>query len=248
LWKKDIKNIIIVHVGDKMKKIITVLLVVTGLFLLTGCVDKSSDAYKFKTEYESMNGEKTENGKEYRSLKIDNDNPFVYSTAKEIVEKIDNKETFIVYFGFKECPWCRSVLEQLIKAAKDNSVETIYYVDVKDIRDVKEIDENGEINTTKEGDSSYMELIEKLDNVLDEYSLTNDNDEKISTGEKRIYAPNIVAVSSGKAIQLETGISDELTDPYMELTTKIEKYAYNKFKCLITCLEEESTTCQKNSC
>ena len=231
-----------------MKKILTTALILLSIFLLTGCVDKNSDAYKFKTEYESINGEKNGSGKEYRSLNITNDNPFVYSSAKEISEKIDNKETFIVYFGFKECPWCRSVLEQLIKAAKDNNVETIYYVDVKDIRDVKEIDENGEVVTTTEGDSSYMKLIEKMAVVLDDYTLTNENEEEIETGEKRIYAPNVVAVSRGKAIQLETGISDELTDPYMELTTKIEKYAYNKFKCLITCLEEESTTCQKNSC
>ena len=231
-----------------MKKILTTALILLSIFLLTGCVDKNSDAYKFKTEYESINGEKNGSGKEYRSLNITNDNPFVYSSAKEISEKIDNKETFIVYFGFKECPWCRSVLEQLIKAAKDNNVETIYYVDVKDIRDVKEIDENGEVVTTTEGDSSYMKLIEKMAVVLDDYTLTNENEEEIETGEKRIYAPKVVAVSRGKAIQLETGISDELTDPYMELTTKIEKYAYNKFKCLITCLEEESTTCQKNSC
>ncbi|MBQ6323401.1 MAG: hypothetical protein IJI22_01035 [Bacilli bacterium] len=230
-----------------MKKLLTTFLVLLSIFLLTGCVDKNSDAYKFKTEYESMNGEKSQSGKEYRTLKIDNDNPFVYSTTKEIVEMMDNKETFIVYFGFKECPWCRSVLEQLIKAAKDNNVEKIYYVDVKEIRDVKEL-VNGEIKTTKEGDSSYMTLIEKMSDVLDDYTLTNDNNEKIEVGEKRIYAPNVVAISKGKAIQLETGISDELTDPYMELTTKIKKYAYNKFKCLITCLEEASTTCQKNSC
>ena len=231
-----------------MKKLLAMFLIIMSIFLLTGCVDKNSDSYKFKTEYESMNGEKSQSGKEYRTIKIDNDNPFVYSTAKEISEKIDKKETFIVYFGFKECPWCRSILEQLVKAAKDNNVEKIYYVDVKNIRDVKEVNKNGEVVTTTEGDKYYMELIEKMADVLDDYKLKNENDEEIETGEKRIYAPNVVAVSRGKAIQLETGISDELTDPYMELTTKIKKYAYNKFKCLITCLEEESTTCQKNSC
>ena len=29
---------------------------------------------------------------------------------------------------------------------------------------------------------------------------------------------------------------------------KIEKYAYNKFNCLIKCLEEASITCQKDMC
>ena len=86
-----------------------------------------------------------------------------------------------------------------------------------------------------------------MSNVLEDYTLKKD-DEKIETGEKRIYAPNVVAISKGKAIQLETGISEKLEDPYGELTKEIKNYSYNKFKCLIECLEEESTTCQKDMC
>ena len=231
-----------------MKKIILSLVVVLSLFLLTGCNNKETDAIKFKEEYEGINNKKTEDGKhKYREVNISKDNPIVYATEDEIVEKINKKESFIVYFGFKECPWCRSVLEELIHAAKDKKVDKIYYVDVLDIRDVKEL-ENGEIKTSREGTEGYMKLVELLGEVLDDYTLTNENDESVEVGEKRIYAPNVVAISKGKAIQLETGISDDLEDPYSKLTKKIKKYAYNKFTCLIKCLEEESNTCQKNSC
>ena len=233
-----------------MKKIISLI----GLFLIiistTGCgkkINVDSDAYKFREEYMSINGTENGSGKTIRSITIPEDNPFVYISAEELAEKIENKETFLVYFGFASCPWCRSVLEELIKVLDEKDISTIYYVDVLQIRDVKEIDEDGNITTTKEGSEGYKKLLEQLDNVLEEYTLTKD-EEKIEVGEKRIYAPNVVAVSRGKALQLETGISDELTDPYGKLTEKIKKYAYNKFKCLAECLEEDSTTCQKNAC
>ena len=228
-----------------MKKI-GILVLLLSIFLITGCVDKNSDAYKFKKEYESINNKDNGHGNKHRSLSIPDDNPFVYPTCKDIVEKINNKETFVVYFGFKECPWCRSVLPELINVAKDKEIEKIYYVDVKDVRDVKEY-VDGEIKTTKMGDKYYIELISILDKVLDEYTLSTDEGE-ISTGEKRIYAPNIIAIGEGEPIQMETGISDELKDPYSKLSKKIKKYAYNKFKCVLECIEEESTVCVKDKC
>lgn len=235
-----------------MKKILVIILTLAILVTLTGCTKKEitkTDAIKFKEEYESLNGTKNEsNGKEYRTISIDEDNPFIYSTAEEISKKIDDKETFIVYFGFKECPWCRSVLEELVEVAKKNNIEKIYYVDVKEIRDVKEINEDGNINTTKEGTEGYNSLIEKMSNVLEDYTLTNENDEKIEVGEKRIYAPNVVAISNGKALQLETGISKKQTDGYQELTEEMKKETYNSFKCLIKCIEEDQTTCKKDMC
>ncbi|MBR2678233.1 MAG: hypothetical protein IKE63_02330 [Bacilli bacterium] len=232
-----------------MKKFISIILIIVLSFIVVGCDKEKTDAIKFKEEYESVNNVVNEHTKKKnRELSIPKDNPFVYATADEIVKKINNKESFIVYFGFKDCPWCRSVLEELIHVAKDKNVETIYYVDVLNIRDTKEIAEDGTITTTKEGTEGYMKLVELLGDVLEDYSLTNESDEEISAGEKRIYAPNVVSISKGKALQMETGISDELTDPYSKLTKKIKKYAYKKFECLVKCLEEESNTCQKNSC
>ena len=226
-----------------MRKFCVILLFVFVCFCLTSCSDnKKSDSLKFKLEYESINNLKNDNNKKYREVNISSDNPFVYATASSIVEKINNNETFIVFFAFKECPWCRSVVEELIRAAKDSDVSTIYYVDVKDIRDIKKVD-NGQVVDVKSGSPAYMQLIDNFDNVLDDYTLDG-----VSVSEKRIYAPNLIAVSNGKAIKLETGISDELKDPYQDLTDSIKSFSYNKFKCLMKCLEEESTTCKKNSC
>ena len=235
-----------------MKKVLSIILILTMIISITGCTisDDIKDSDKFKEEYESQNGKKSKSGKEYRKVSIPEDNPFVYATAEEIIKKIDNKETFIVYFGFSTCPWCRSVIEELIKCANDSDVDKIYYVDIKDIRDTREINKDSEIETTKEGTKGYMELLDKLDEVLDEYTVTvaDSEEDEISLEEKRIYAPNLVAVVDGKATKLEDGISDELTDPYMELTDEIKKDIYGKFKCVFKCLEEAETVCTTKAC
>ena len=232
-----------------MKKIISILLIVVLMISVTGCVISNDikDSEKFKEEYESQNGKKSKSGKEYRKVSIAEDNPFVYTTAEDISKKMDNKETFIVYFGFSTCPWCRSIIEELIKCAKDSKVDKIYYVDVLDIRDTKELDEEGNIKTTKEGTKGYNELIDKMSNVLSDYTTTKEGKE-ISLEEKRIYAPNVIAVVNGKATKLEEGISEDLKDPYMELTDEMKKYTYNSFKCIFKCLEETETVCTSKAC
>lgn len=232
-----------------MKKYLLLIIILVLCIVSVGCNKEKSDAQKFKEEYESINNKLNEkSNKKNRKISIPKDNPFVYATAEEITKKIEKKESFIVYFGFSECPWCRSVLEQLIKVAKEKKVDKIYYVDILNIRDTKEIDSKGNITTTKEGTKAYKKLIQQLESVLEEYTLTDKDDNKIEVGEKRIYAPNIVAIANGEAFQLETGISEKLKDPYAKLTKEIKNYAYNKFKCLIECLEEKSNTCQKNMC
>lgn len=228
-----------------MKKIFIVLCI-SLCFLVIGCDKEQTDSLKFKEEYESLNGEISESGKEIRSLSIPKDNPFIYQTAEEIVERINNNESFVVYFGFAKCPWCRSVLEQFIKSAEDHNIEKIYYVDVLDIRDTYEFKDSS-LEKTKEGTPGYNELIKLMEDVLSDYTIALE-DESISTGEKRIYAPNIVAIVNGKPSKMVEGISDKLTDPYMELTEEMKKDSYNSFNCLWKCFEEEKTMCEKKTC
>lgn len=234
-----------------MKKILNIFLIILLILFSTACSkeEKITDAKKFKEEYESLNNKiREKDNKKIRAVNIPEDNPIIFKTAEEIVKMMDNKESFLVYFGFNDCPWCRSIVEELIKVSIDNSVAKLYYVDVKDIRDIKEIDEEGNIITTKEGTKGYNELLERLSNVLEDYKLTNQDENEVSTNEKRIFAPNVVAVSKGKAIELSTGESEKLKNPYDKLTEEMRKETYNKFKCLIECLDRESTTCKKNSC
>lgn len=232
-----------------MKKILIISLACVLAFTTTACsLFKKTDAVKFKEEYESLNGVKSKKtGKINRSVNISKDNVFVYKKASDIVDAINNKETFAVYFGFSECPWCRSIISTLSEVATDIGIDEIYYVDVSDIRDELEV-KNGKVVTKKQGDKSYMELLKLLDNVLDDYTLTDDSDKEISTSEKRIYAPNVVSVVAGKAIKKDTGISDKQTNPYMKLTAKMKKETYNKFKCVLDCIVETNNTCTKEKC
>lgn len=233
-----------------MKKIFLALILTITIFNLTGCTQPkktvSTDSLKFKEEYESLNGEENSFGKEYRTISISEDNPFVYKQADDIVEMINNNETFAVYFGFDSCPWCRSVVPTLIEVAQDLNIEKIYYVDVKDIRDTIEINEDGKLETTKKGTDGYYKLIELLDNVLSDYTLVDSDGNNISTDEKRIYAPNIVIVVDGKAKRLESGISEKQTDGYMELTDEIKEDTYNKYIDILEYMKSKQNSCDSN--
>ena len=218
-----------------------ILVIFGGLFFYLN--NNDSDNIKFKNEYESLNGTKNDSGKTIRSISISQDNPFRYANEVDIVDMINDKKSFLVYFGFAKCPWCRSVLPNLVRALKDYNIDTIYYVDVYDIRDIKELDDDGNIKTSRDGSDGYMKLLELLDNVLADYNLTDKDGNKISTGEKRIYAPNVVAIVNGKAVKLVEGISEKQTDAYMKLTKEMNEESYNQFVCAINCLLDKKNIC-----
>ena len=227
------------------KKLLFVSLLVLYLLTFSAC-GKETDAIKFKKEYESINGTTSSSGKQIREITIDEENPMVYKTADELVKMIENKETFLVYFGFAKCPWCRSVLPTLIKASKELGLNTIYYVDVLEIRDTIEL-VDGELKTTKEGDENYMKLIELYSDVLSDYAIKN-GEEKITTGEKRIYAPNVVAVVNGEAKEMVEGVSEELEDPYGEITEEMNKASIKQLKCIFKCINEAGVCTGPSSC
>ena len=233
-----------------MKKTLKIILGILILALIAVVVvfalnkkDEKNDALRFKEEYESLNGTKDLHGTEVRKLQIDEDNPMVYITAEELIKKMENKETFAVYFGFKECPWCRSLVPTLINVAKDIKLSTIYYVDIKDIRDTLKY-QDGKVVTEKEGTESYKKLLEKLDSVLADYSMTDSDGNEIETNEKRIYAPNVVSIVNGKAEKLTEGTSKLQTDAYMELTEEMNNEMYENVKCVLKCVKDNQAVCE----
>lgn len=215
------------------KRILFVLLLIT--LVISGCTTVNESGKEFKENYESVNGEKNKNGKEHRTVTIDSNNPFVIVTPKELVEKIENNETFYVYFGDKLCPWCRSVIEKAIEVANKKNIDKIYYIAIWDdegaeiLRDKYEY-KDGNVVKTIEGTDEYKKFLEYFDNVLSDYNLTTDSG-SVNVG-KRIYAPNFIYVENGKAIRLVTGISDKQSDSREELTEEIlkdEEEAFNEF-------------------
>ena len=230
------------------KKIITLIFILILIISTIVYLNYSrSDSIKFKNEYESINNKLTEDGKQIRKINIPKNNKIIYKTDKELVEMINNKESFVVYFGFAKCPWCRSMVPTLLEVVNDLKMEKIYYVDIFNIRDKIELTNNNELKKVNKGTKDYNKLLKLLDPVLEEYTITDNTGKKIDTKEKRIYAPNIVVIVNGKAKKLETGISDKLTDPYMKIDKEIKQDSYNKIKCALKCIEEENT-CKKNIC
>ena len=235
------------------KKIFSLLVLLVGVFTLTACgkqedkkeTKENKAAVAFKEDYESLNGKIGKSGKENRTVNIPKDNMFEQITAKEALEKIEKGETFYIYFGDKLCPWCRSVIEKSIEVAKKNKVNKIYYVAIWDndgneiLRDKYQLDETKKgkktiekVKKVSDGAEEYSKLLEKLDNVLSDYTLTNSKNKKVKVGEKRIYAPNFIYIKDGKAVKLTEGISEKQTDPFAELTKEIltdEENLFNEF-------------------
>ena len=206
-----------------MKKYILTIIAVLCVVLLSGC---NKDAAKFKEDYESLNGVEA-NGKTHRTVTIDADNPFVYTTGEEIVKKIENKESFYLYVGDTMCPWCRSVIEMAIKKSKEYGVSKIYYIHIWDsehneiFRDKYELQEDGTMKKTIEGTEGYNKLLTYFDSVLSDYTLTDANGKKIETGEKRIYAPNFFYVYKGEVKKMVEGISSKQIDARQELDEEL---------------------------
>ena len=222
--------------------IVTVLAAVVLVLNIQKVITNNTDNIKFKEEYEKLNGKKNDQGKKYREITIDSKNKIVYKTTEEVLDLIDKKKSFVLYFGFDTCPWCRSVVPTLASISKELN-QKVYYIDVKDIRDTFELDDDNKPKLVKKGSKDYSKLLEKLEPVLEDYTLTDSDNNKIEVGEKRIYAPNIISVINGEAKELTTGISDKQTEGYMKLTKEMEKETYNKIKKVLKQVKDKNSTC-----
>lgn len=227
------------------KKMFLIFVMAFSLLAVTGCEKKQENKKKytksalvFKEKYESLNGKKNSKGKKYRSVNIPKDNPFEEITAEEVLNKIENGDTFYVYFGDAKCPWCRSVIEKAIEVANNHKIKKIYYVSIWDdkgneiLRDTYELGKKNKPKKVLEGTDTYYKLLEKFDSVLTEYTLNDSEENEIKVGEKRIYAPNFIYIKKGEVKELVEGISDRQEDPREELTTEMlvdEEYLFDDF-------------------
>ena len=121
--------------------------------------EAKKDNYKFSVEY----------------TKVPMDNVFVYKSETEIIDILENGSG-IIYLGFPECPWCQSYVVYLNEVAKDNGIENIYYLNIKEMR----------ANNTE----NYQKIVSLIDSLLS----VDEN------GNKRIYVPQVVFVKKGEII------------------------------------------------
>ncbi len=173
--------------------IVVLLAISLIIYLITNNNDNKNDyitdAIKIKEEYEELNEKKNDNGYIYPKVSLKKNNPFVYATAKEVINTLENG-TGLIYLGFPDCPWCRNAINVLQYVNTDK----ILYLNMTEQRDNYEL-VNGSLTKTKEGTNEYYELLELLDPILTDYKI---GDTKV--GEKRIYVPLVIGVKDGEIV------------------------------------------------
>lgn len=208
----------------------------------------SEDALKFKEEYESLNGVEVYEGLKYSDIKISKDNPIKYSDYEELLDIIENKSG-IIYLGFPGCPWCRSALPVLLDVAKDNEINTIYYLNILNERDsyvvedgelVYQLDEEG---NEKKGTKGYFKLLKALDKHLTDYVVSFEGKE-YKTGEKRIYAPTVIFVRNGKVLGLHVSTVESQKSGFDKMTKEQTEELYGIYEDYI--LEMKNASCSKD--
>ena len=214
--------------GKKIGLVLFVFLIVMGSIGIFYIDSKknTTDAKKFKEEYESLNNKIRESdGALYNTVTIPEKNPIKYVTAQEATNIIKNK-TGILYFGTNWCPWSRNAVEVLFSSASQNNLDTSYYVDMDFLRNVWDIKDGKLIKTQKEQEG-YYELLAALEEILgeDTYVLKDEEGKTYDTGEKRIYMPLVVSVKNGTIMKNHVG-----TISLEEGQTKYDKLKPNQYE------------------
>ena len=101
--------------------IVCILLLISALIVVFNPFN-DSDSIRFKEEYESLNNDST-----YNIVSIDDDNPIKYITYTEAIYLI-KKESGIIFFGKSTDNNSRSLVNILFSVAKENAIDTIYYI------------------------------------------------------------------------------------------------------------------------
>lgn len=118
-----------------------------------------SDAQKFASDYSQ----------------VKQDNRFSYVTGEQAVDLLKNGNGML-FLGFKECPWCQSLAPLVDEAAKQQDLQQVYYLDIRQAR--------------TDNDSTYQQLVDIL----------RDHLQKDENGEPRIYVPDVTALKDGKIV------------------------------------------------
>ena len=191
--------------------------------------EKISDALKFKNEFESYNGLKySDIDKEIIDVVINEDNPMIYKTGKEILDVLENENAF-VFFGYSTCAFTRNAIEPLLEAAKEENVSKIYYGDIKDMRDEYKYAGTLIPEKIKDGTNAYYDIIDFLKKELEEYYVPDSNGNLYDTGVKRLNSPTFISVSDGKLVKIYDDIIGNEDDYYKKLDSEAQEKLKNNY-------------------
>ena len=186
-------------------------------------------ALDFKKEYEQINDKVARGDLKYRSLNINEDNPYVKVDPSEIVKKIENNETFYLYVGDHLCPWCRSGLEKAVEVAMKEGIKDIYYIDFWD-------DDHNEKNKpkytkTRDANPEYAKILDAVKDFVQDYTIDKDG-KTYNVGVKRIFGGDHFYFKDGKCEKYMSLRSEKLAgsfDPLTEEVLKDQEEVFTKF-------------------
>nr|WP_288809542.1 hypothetical protein [uncultured Sphingobacterium sp.] len=161
---------------------------------------KKEEAERFKEELESLNKSNKV------VVHIPDSARIVYATEADIL-KLENG---IVLFGWPSCPWLRNAIEPLLEFAQEEKA-AIYYLNIHDIRDLKEKDKNGKVVTTKAGSAGYEAILTKFHDILNPYNALGID------SIKRISSPTVLFIEKGKGVHKVVSTVVAQTDPKIKL-------------------------------
>ena len=192
------------------------LLVCAALLLsMTDCVlaaeEPEDAAALWKAEYESLNGEKTETGESYPTVILPEGLNITLPTEEEVTGLFRNG-TGVLYFGFPECPWCRTLLPVLSEVLTEHPGIGLYCYDLRADRDEYQMDEDGGLRQIREGTGFYGSLLSFLDGWIGPYRGLDDD------SLKRIYMPTLVFLRDGVIQSVHISTVDGQKSGYDPLT------------------------------
>ncbi len=182
------KNIIII-----VSLIVIIGVLIGVLFFIT--TDDSNNLYtkdeiNFKDEYEKLNGYAVSEDYILKSIDIETDNNVKYVSDNEIIDLMKNG-TNIIYFGWADCNWCRTLIPVLLEVLKENNIDTLYYYDFKSLR-----------NSYENKDEEKSKIYEEIINIIGDDILTTFDENSARSGEKKILAPTVVFIKNNNYVGL----------------------------------------------
>lgn len=167
-----------------------------------------SDTEKFIEQYESYNLTSylsNNKSKLHRSVTLNHDADISYISYKESIQKYQNGDNFVLYYGWPTCPYCRALVEPLLTATVNTDTK-LYVIELPE-EDYETSRTNyewkdGEVVTTNTNDD-YEEFIEVLggsDTFTEKIVYKDDDDtEGVDTGKATMYAPTVLLIKNKTA-------------------------------------------------
>ena len=145
---------------NKIKILIIIVIAVIGALLIYNHFENTNNNKILVNKF----------SKEYKL--VDENNIYKYSTIDEILRLFESG-TGVVFFCTPESKWCQKYAYYLNEALKENGVEEINYLNIKEYR---------ELNTSK-----YQKILD----YLEPYIYKDDEDNR------KLFMPDLTVINSG---------------------------------------------------